>query len=65
MINKRPPEAFTGDLFWEFHKISKADWADLFVDLYRESNGETAPASEILEDAKRRLAILQRYRKKT
>lgn len=64
VLNKRPPEAFPGDLYWKYQKISKADWADIFADIYREAFGpEDADGAEILEDAKRRLTILQGYRK--
>lgn len=65
MINKRPPDTFPdGDIFWQFHRITKADWADLFADLYREAMGpEDASPDEIMADVQRRLGIIKSYRK--
>jgi hypothetical protein len=40
VLNKRPPDTFTGATYAQYQKISKADWADLFADIYRESTGE-------------------------
>jgi hypothetical protein len=63
-FSKRPPDTFTDDTYTQYAKISKADWADLFADLYRESSGEEAASSdEIMRDALRRLEILKAYRK--
>lgn len=45
-----------------YAKISKANWCDVFFDLYRESYGEHADDTEIMADAERRLEILERYR---
>ena len=39
--------------------ISKAGWVDLYIDLYRQTHGESAPIGEVLADAMRRLATLK------
>ena len=42
-----------------FDKLSKADWADAFCDLYQQVFGESATAVEMLADAERRIANLK------
>ncbi len=64
VANKRPPDTFTGATYAQYQGISKADWADLFADIYRESTGEElASAEDVLTDALRRLGILKANRK--
>lgn len=54
---------FEPDLTQRFNAISKADWADIFADLYRETCGEElAPIETMMLEAERRLAIVKRYR---
>lgn len=60
-IFKRPPE-MSQDLQVRYAKMSKADWADLYFDLYRAESGEDVPEEEIMQDAERRLEILKQYR---
>jgi hypothetical protein len=64
-INKRPVN-LSNDLKPRFAKISKADWAEIFCDLYFESNGIGEPTPEdeeaMMQDAERRLSILKCYR---
>src|SRR5260221_9624028 len=40
-----------------FEQTSKATWAELFVDLYRQTHGENAPAHEWMADVEKRIAI--------
>ena len=61
-LNKRPPE-MAQDLHGQYQKISKADWADAYFDLYRQFHGETSTDEEIMLDIEHRMGILKRYRK--
>lgn len=61
MTIKRSPE-MEGKLFPRFAQLSKADWADLYFDLYRQVYGETTGDEEIMQDAEKRCDILKRYR---
>ncbi len=62
-LNKRPPE-MDSSLEGRFAKISKAGWADLYFDLYRQTCGdERASDEECMKDAERRLEILKTYRR--
>ena len=60
-VFKRLPE-----IAREFHrryaKISKADWADLYFDLFRQVNGESEADEAIMQDAEKRLDILKLHR---
>ena len=61
---KRPPLYFRGrahmkDSGLRFDKLSKADWADVFCDLYRQVNGECSTPEEMLRDAERRIELLK------
>jgi hypothetical protein len=49
-------------LHGRYAKISKASWADVYFDLYRQTHGEMAEDADIMADAERRLVILERYR---
>lgn len=60
---KRLPDAFQGGWYWDYMKLSKADWADVYADLYRQVFGADSEPRAILEDARRRLELLKRYRK--
>lgn len=64
-IGKRSPEL--GDVpsnYSRYAKLSKADWADAFVDLYRQLCGDELAAAEFaIMDAERRTEILSRYRR--
>ncbi len=64
---KRPPDDFQGvgkgSDYWRYMRLSKADWAGAFADLYRQVFGETAPAADILADAERRTELLKGDRK--
>lgn len=63
-LNKRTPDAFPdGDTFWQYMHLSKADWADIYADLYRQTHGEDASAALVMADAYRRQAILKAYRR--
>lgn len=61
-ITKRSPE-LTAEIRGRYAKISKADWADLYADLYRQMFGEAAEDEVVMQDAERRLGILKNYRK--
>ena len=67
-VSKRPPEfQFTGDkraAQKQFAAISKADWCDLYFDLYRQCFGEQEEGDVILADARFRLDVLIGYRRK-
>lgn len=47
------------EVYWEAFGISKADWTELYFDLYRQTHGETVSEQEIIEDAKHRLSALK------
>jgi hypothetical protein len=49
-------------LHGRYSKISKADWADLYFDLFRETHGETAEDETVMEDAERRMLIIEQWR---
>lgn len=51
--------ATTNDTGPRFDKLSKADWADVFCDLYRQCFGEQSDAETMLKDAERRVGILK------
>jgi hypothetical protein len=62
-LNKRSPQ-MDSELRARYAKISKADWADLYFDLYRQTCGDgQASDRECLQDAEERLDILKVYRK--
>ena len=48
-----------------FAAISKADWVELYFDLYRQTAGETVSDEDCMKDAEKRLDILKTYRKET
>lgn len=54
---KRPP-ALGRAYFDRYHAMSKATWADLYADLYRQTHGEMSADAEIMDDAERRAGIL-------
>lgn len=59
-IIKREPIAFRGALRSRYAALSKADWADAFLDLYRETiYDESAPSEKALADAERRIGLLK------
>lgn len=64
--NKRPPATFgdhsKGGNYWRYQKLSKADWADAYADLYRQVHGDITSADEVITDAENRTTILKRYR---
>jgi len=62
-IVKRPPE-LESSLRSRYARLSKADWADLYADLFRQVFGEDEPDEAILQDAEKRLGILKTYRRK-
>ncbi len=60
---KKPTAYFTTrETRRTFDRISKAAWADLYADLYRQTHGEEATEEIIIEDAEKRLETLQRNR---
>jgi hypothetical protein len=65
-LKNRRPDFFTdwgkGGTFSRFEKLSKADWADAFCDLYQQVFGEGTSAEEMMADAERRTRILKGYR---
>lgn len=65
-IKNRKPEFWftedTGKAMARFDKISKADWCDLYFDLYRQVFGETASGEEIMVDIQKRIEILKSTR---
>jgi hypothetical protein len=62
-IVKRQPE-LSAELRGRYAKISKADWADLYADLFRQVFGEGETDEAVLQDAEKRLSILKTYRSK-
>lgn len=67
MKNRRPEFLFTEDVksaMAQFDKASKADWCDLYYDLYRQVFGEMASGEDIMADVSHRLEILKKYRAK-
>lgn len=59
---KRSPE-IASEIKARFAQISKADWAELYFDLYRQTCGnEMASDEECMRDAEKRLDILKVYR---
>ena len=44
-------------------KLSKADWTELYFDLFRQVFGEKCPESQVMQDAHRRLQIIKTYRR--
>ena len=46
----------------DVEKFSKADWVDMYFDLYRQVFGEQSSEDETFQDAKNRREILRRYR---
>lgn len=43
----------------DVEKFSKADWVDLYFDLFRQVFGEQSPEEEIFQDAKKRRGMLR------
>lgn len=62
-LNKRAPLIESDELQAKYAKISKADWADLYFDLFRAANGESASDQEVMQDVEQRLALLKSCRK--
>jgi hypothetical protein len=60
-IRKRQPE-LSPEVRGRYARISKADWADLYADLYRQVFGESETDEAVLQDAEKRLGILKTYR---
>ncbi len=60
-VLKRPPE-IAPELNGRYAKISKADWADLYFDLFRQVYGEDEADEAIMQDAEKRLNFLKAYR---
>ena len=60
-LNKRDTKERASDKALN-HKafiVSKNDWIVLYVDLYRQTCGETAPVDEAYNDALKRLEVLK------
>lgn len=58
-MSKRAPRFETGNGYFDrYHAMSKATWADLYADLYRQTHGEESSDAEIMDDAERRAGIL-------
>lgn len=58
-MSKRAPRFEAGQGFFDrYHAMSKATWADLYADLYRQTHGEASSDAEIMNDAERRAEIL-------
>ena len=55
---KRGPVYLQGNL-GRYAKLSKADWADVFADLYLQVFGEKSPADVIMLDAEKRIENLK------
>ena len=63
--NRAPEFLFTEDTraaSSQFDKLSKADWCDLYYDLYRQVFGEAAPGEDVMSDIAERIEILKRNR---
>jgi hypothetical protein len=45
----------------QYARISKAEWAELYFDLFRETHGEDVGDEEIMADAERRLVTIKRW----
>lgn len=60
-VFQRPPQ-MTNALSRRYAQISKADWADLYFDLFRQIHGETVSDAAIMQDAEKRLGILKSHR---
>jgi hypothetical protein len=60
-VFKRSPE-MESKLRQRYTKLSKADWSDLYFDLFRQINGEDQTDETIMQDAEKRLDILKIYR---
>jgi hypothetical protein len=59
-LNKRPPVYFSQrEDFRRYAKLSKADWADAYVDLYAQVFGADSRYEDILRDAEHRVANLK------
>lgn len=62
-LPKRSPVYFRGfgpdSTGYRYSRLSKADWADVFCDLYRQCFGEDAAPEAMLSDAERRVALLK------
>lgn len=61
---KRAPVYFRGykhrqDTHPRYEALSKADWADVFCDLFFQVEGEGRTPEEALADAERRIEILK------
>jgi len=53
------PPAISRELCPRYDALSKAAWASIYFDLYRQCFGDTTPEEEIMADAERRLEILK------
>ena len=67
-IKRLPDIATTGPLRRRYDAISKADWAELYADLYRGTGGRLGSSDwvtdeEWITDAEARLAILREARR--
>jgi hypothetical protein len=60
-VTKRLP-GIERQLLKRYGNISKADWAELYFDLFRETFGANETDKSIMKDAERRLSILLQYR---
>lgn len=56
---KRSVDIESREVRMRFAKISKASWAELYFDLYRQCFGEVASEEECMQDAEKRLQTLQ------
>lgn len=64
-LNKRPADIADPAVAAEAFRLSKADWTDLYFDLYRQCFGESESGEqEIIDDAKNRIEILRLARRR-
>jgi hypothetical protein len=65
-ITARQPEIPRGELRTSYRKLSKADWAEAFIDLFCEATGSEPgdiATGQAIAEAERRVNTLRRYRK--
>ncbi len=64
-MNKKQFPGIAHEVQPRYAAISKADWAELYFDLYRQTHGGGVTDETIMQDAEKRLAVLKQYRKET
>jgi hypothetical protein len=55
---KRTPRVETKEVMWRALDIPKSEWIEMYLDLYRQANGETLSDEEAMQDAEHRREIL-------